>query len=352
MPAMPREFTITRPDVVVPVRVDPTGRNGPTKGQARGRHWRQTSQGFHVPSSVDVTIPEQRIVEAAVALPKNGGVTGWAALRWEGGTWFDGMARGGKTPRPVTLAVGPHDIRPQADFEVSQEHLNLRELTVLDGLSMTTAVRSLCFEMRYAANLREAVKSFCMAAYSDLVSSDEMSAYLAIHTGWDGIPLAREAMPLVEENCWSPPEVDMFLTWTVQAQFGRPLCNHPVFDRRGRHIGTPDLIDPESGVVGQYNGEIHLDGGQRRDDRESEEAYRRVGLEVFTLLRGDFGERGRALDLMLQTRKRARFEAESTRAWTVDLPAWWIPTFTVEQRRNLTPAQRERMLRYRRTPAA
>ena len=346
---MTRRLVIGRPGLVLPVRIDPTGENGPTKGQARGPGWRASSRGLHVPASALEDSPEQRIVEAAAVLPAIGGVTGWAGLRWAGGAWFEGTKRGGTEHRPVPLAVCHHDIRPQPGIEISQEHLDLRDLTELDGLPMTSLVRSLCFEMRYARSERDAAVAFCMAAYSDLVSQSEVWKFLDRHRGWRGTPLVRSAMEVVDENCWSPPEVDMLRAWMRDADLERPLCNHPVFDRQGNHIGTPDLLDPVAGVVGEYEGEVHLDGGQRRVDREKEATYRRAGLEVFTLLRGDFGSSGRAVALMREARKRARFAAESTRAWTVELPSWWIPTFTVEQRRNLTSSDRERVLRYRRT---
>jgi hypothetical protein len=329
------------------VPVDVGGRNGPTKAQARGPHWRRTSRGLYVPSCVDATSPEQRIIEAAAALPVIGGVTGWAGLRWAGGHWFGGVA-GGEV-RPVPLAVGFHDIRPQAGIEVTQEHLDLREVTSLDGLPMTKVERSLGFEMRYAANLRDAAVAFCMAAYSDLVSIEEMNAFLARHRGWDGIRLARGAMTLAEENCWSPQEVRMLLAWLLDADLPKPLCNRPVFDRSGRHIGTPDLLDVEAGVVGEYDSALHLNGGQRRNDRDREEAFRGVGLEYFTILTGDLRDRVRTAERMRRARSRARFEAESRRAWTTELPHWWIPTFTVEQRRDLTPAETARVLGYRLT---
>ena len=73
-------FHVRRPRLVRPVRVDPEGLTGPTRGQARGPGWRRTSQGLHVPAGVDVT-PEQRIVEAAAVLRKDEAVAGWAALR-------------------------------------------------------------------------------------------------------------------------------------------------------------------------------------------------------------------------------------------------------------------------------
>lgn len=176
-----------------------------------------------------------------------------------------------------------------------------------------------------------------------------MNTFFACRRGWDGIRRARAAMALAEENCWSPQEVRMMLVWLLDAGLARPLCNHPVFDRSGRHIGTPDLLDVEAGVAGEYDGTLHLHGGQRRKDRDREEAFRGVGLEYFTILTGDLRDRRRAAERMRLARSRARFEAESRRAWTIELPRWWIPTSSVEQRRNLTPAEQARVLGYRRT---
>jgi len=328
--------------------VDPSGCVGPTRMQARGPHWRRTSRGFYVPADVDNALPEQRIVEASTVLPSAGAITGWAALRWAGGVWFDGLTADGRSRRPVTVVTSTFDIRPQRGIAVSQERLDPRELTSVDGLVVTEPVRSLSFEMRYASSFREAIVCFDMAAYSDLVSIDEMVTYATGHPGWTGIPQMRKALLWVDENSWSPREVTMRLIWVLDAGFPKPLCNHPVFDRFGTLLGIPDLLDPEAGVVGEYDGSLHLEGRQRRRDREREEAFRRVGLEYFTMLRGDAGDRQAMVARMEEARGRASWAAEAKRAWTTDLPPWWTPTFTVEQRRALDQGARERLLRIRR----
>ncbi len=305
-----------------------------------------------MPADVDGSIPEQRIVEAAAVLPAYGGVTGWAGLRWLGGVWFDGLALGGRETLPVTLAVGDSTITSQAGIHVSEEAIAPRDLTVVDGMPVTTAVYAVVFLMRHASDDREASKHLAMAAYSDLVSIDEAAAYAGLRprtglSAWFGIPRCRSGILLAEENCWSPPEFEMLLIWMLDAGFPRPLCNHPVFDRFGNHIGTPDLFDPEAGVVGEYNGALHLEGAQRRRDRTREEAFRRVGLECFTMLAGDSADPNRMADRMHATRSRARWAAPANRDWSIELPPWWIPTFTVEQRRNLDEGQRARLLKVR-----
>jgi hypothetical protein len=301
---------------------------------------------MYVPASVELTT-EQRIVEASCVLPAYGGVTGWAGLHWQKAErWFDGRAPD-ESPRPVTLAVGGDDIRPQPGIRVSAERLDPRDLIVVDGLSLTTAVRSVCFEMRYASSDREAARSLSMAAYYDLVSIDELADYAAQHSGWTGIPQCRRGIPLAEENCWSPAELDMVLIWRIEADLPRPLCNQPMFDLDGRHVGTPDLLDLEAGVIGQYHGGLHLSGTQRAIDERAVERYRDVGLEVFSMLAADRGRAGRMAERMHAARSRARWEAESQRRWTIEQPPWWTATHTVELRRALSAEQQERLLRYR-----
>lgn len=347
-PGPPPRLAVTRPGLVVPVRRDPRGVDGPTPRQVRGRAWRRSSRGLYVPAAVDDSVPEQRIVEAAAVLPEYGGVTGWAALRWFGGVWFDGLAPDGNGRLPVTLATSACDIRPQPGIAVSEEGLDPRYLTELDGLRVTTAARSVLFEMRYARDARDAAVRLSMAAYSDVVSIEEAALCAARHRAWTGIPRARDALSLADENLWSPWEARMFHIWRLDAGLPRPMCNRPVFDRWGRHLGTPDLLDPVAGVVGEFDGGLHLAGAQRRKDRDREELFRSVGLEYFTMFSGDAADPGRVAARMHAVRGRARFAAEAGREWTVDLPSWWIPTFTVEQRRNLDRGQRERLLRLRR----
>jgi hypothetical protein len=247
----------------------------------------------------------------------------------------------------VVLAISGDNIRPQPGITVSEERLDPRDLTVVDGIRVTTPLRSVLFEMRYARDERQAAVELSMAAYHDLVSVDELCAYAGRHNGWTGIPQARAGGALAEENCWSPPEVEMALIWRIDAELPRALCNQPVFDRNGRHVGTPDLLDVEAGVVGQYEGSLHLHGAARDRDVEIEERYRAFGLECFTMRASDRAHPARVAARMRAARSRARWAAESTRAWTIKPPSWWIPTHTVELRRALTPEQRRLMLGYR-----
>jgi hypothetical protein len=299
-----------------------------------------------VPAHTESTL-EQRIVEAAAVLPAYGGVTGWAALRWMGAVWFDGLAAGGRTERPVVLVTADRSIRPQAGFDVSEERLNPRQLTVYAGLRVTTPVRSLFFEMRYAKRPTDAVIAADMAAYSDLVSRDEAAAFALDNPGWTGIGQMRGGVGDMSENAWSPAEVRMRGVWCVEAGLPRPLCNRPVFDLAGRLVGIPDLLDPVAGVAGEYEGGLHLAGAQRAHDVRREGRFRAVGLDPVTMLAGDAENPWPFVARLREAYARAARIPAADRAWTIALPPWWVPTFTVAQRRALTQEQRERYLRLR-----
>lgn len=332
--------------LVWPCRVDETGADGPTRAQARGSSWRSAGWGLYVPSNAPTSV-EQRIVEAAARLPSYGGVTGWAALRWMGGVWFDGLAEGGRAQRPVALATADSAIRSCGDTSVSEERLDPTELTAYAGLVVTNPARSLFFEMRHARSPVAAHVAADMAAYSDLVSQREATAVAYRNPGWTGIGRMRAALEDMEENAWSPAEVVMRTVWCDLAGLPRPVCNRPVFDLTGRHVGTPDLFDPVVGLVGEYDSALHLEGAQRARDLHREGLFRDLGLEYVTMLAADLRRPDAFVARLRQAYLRASRRVHADREWTTELPAWWLPTFTVEQRRALDDEQRERLLRLR-----
>ncbi len=341
-------FHPERPGLVRPVRVDPRGQAGPTRAQARSSSWRRTSHGWYLPAEVSSVVPEQRIVEAAAVLPDGYAVTGWAALRWLGARrWFDGRRPDGSR-RPVTLVTGSSDVKAQAGIAVSQERLDPRQVVVVDGLAVTMAARSVCFEMRYAADARRAARILSMAAYDDVVSIDEADAFATPGlNGWTGVPRCRAGILLASESCWSPTELDMALVWQLDGERPRPEANLPLFDLRGRHLLTPDLIDPLAGVAGEYEGDVHLDRAQRARDIRREALSRDIGLEVVIMTAADRDDPYPFLGRLYQAYARAEAHASRPRRWTPEAPPWWVPTRTVAQRRALTDDQRRRFLAYR-----
>jgi hypothetical protein len=330
---------------VLPVRVDPTGQAGPTKREAAGPEWRRSSRGWHVQSYVEQT-PAQRVAELGMLLPaKYGSVTGWGSLTWRGGWWFTGT-RTDRSFLPVPLALARHLLRWQPGMRLCEERWDPAEVEVVDGLPVASAVRAACFEARYAPDLESAVVALDLAAFHDLVSIEEAADWMLRHPSYTGIEQGRQAVGLADENAWSPTEPSMRLEW-LRAGFPCPLTNRPIFDRSGRHIATPDLVDPHAGVVGEYNGGLHLEGQRRYADIKRDATYRSLGLEPVEMVAGDLSRRWEFRQRLAAAYARAESRPVADRRWTLELPPWWTPTFTVEQRRALSQSERQRLLKNR-----
>jgi hypothetical protein len=279
-------------------------------------------------------------------VPRHGAVTGWASLAWHHGWWFSGSQRDGATFTPVPIALSRHWIRPQPGILLCEERLDIREIAVVDGLRVTLPTRSVCFAMRYAPNLESAVTLLDLTAFHDLVSVAEAGEWAATHPSYTGIDQCRRAVVLADENAWSPTEVAMRLEWCA-AGFPTPLTNRPVFDLNGDHIGTPDLIDPIAGVVGEYDGAMHLAGSRRYKDLRREAVFRSHGLEQVSMMSPDLSDRLGFRTRLREAYSRAERLPASARQWTLERPPWWPATFTVEQRRALTERERKTWLRHR-----
>jgi hypothetical protein len=310
-------------DLVRPIRVDPKGVDGPTPNQARGPRWRQTSPGLFVPSTVDASRVEQRIFEQGHRIRTQGAVGSWAALRWYGAAYFEGTDHDGDL-LPVPLLQSGRRLRSETRAVVEQSQLSQSERVQVADMWVTTVQRAL-FDVMRAATLREAVVAMDMTAAARLISVSLMTQYVAHRPAWSGVPLVRKALALSTNDSRSPMETRMRLVWILDALLAPPRCNVPVFSLGGTLLGYPDVLDVESGTIGEYDGADHKEGERHRLDVEREQRYRDHGLEYFTVVGGDIRDRRKVAERMHSTRARAKFLPEDQRRWTLEPPAWWKP---------------------------
>lgn len=310
--------------LVLPVPVDPTGRSGPTKSQAAGPGWRQTSRGLHVPAHVDSSVPEQRILEQSMRLPPGGAVTGWGSLRLQLAAFFDGRAFESGALLPVPLAVGRRGgPRGDAAARLIREPLEQHEIVRRQGIPCTVVCRAVFDAMREPDDWRESVVAMDMAAAAGLASIAQVARYTESHRGWRRSRQVTKALGHASERSRSPNETRSRLIWEVDAGLPRPLVNAPIFTRDGKLVAVADLLDPVAGVVGEYDGSDHLRITRRSRDIRREDALRELGLEYFTVMRPDLDDRGGTADRMRATRARAGFVNESERRWTLQPPPGW-----------------------------
>jgi hypothetical protein len=302
---------------VVPVPVDPGGRSGPTRAQARGKGWRTTTRGLFVPAGTNGDLPEQRILEQSMLLPTVGAVTGWAGCRLFGGNFFDGLAGDGSTLLPVPLAIGPGgNIRPQPGIVLCFDRLPLVDVVRRHGIRTVPATRATFDAMRLAPGMRSAVVVLDMAVAARITSIERVAAYTLAHPGLTNIAQLRIALPHAREGSRSPRETRLRLVWCLDAGLPRPEVNCPVHDREsGRLLGIADLLDLEAGLAVEFDGADHRLVGQHTRDVEKDEAFRSRGLELCRVTGPDLRDRALVVRRLLTARRRALFEPPETRAW-------------------------------------
>ncbi|MEO7352625.1 MAG: hypothetical protein ABIR34_05605 [Marmoricola sp.] len=185
--------------------------------------------------------------------------------------------------------------------------------------------RALFDELRFMSSLREAVVVLDMAAAARVISVKLFTQYVELRPAWTGVPFVREVVALASDHSRSPQESRMYLVWVLDAGLDPPLCNVPVFDRRGKLLGYPDLLDPVSGTIGEYDGADHKARDRRRSDITREQRFRDHGLEYFTVVEGDLPDRDRVVRRMQAACARARFLPADQTLWTLTPPPGWRP---------------------------
>lgn len=328
--------------LVRPVPLDPTGASGPTRGQARGPRWRQSTHGLYVPSEVPL-VPEQRVLEQSMLLPSGGAVTGWAALRMLRANFFDGVEPDGVTRRPVPLVTGPEvHRRDRGEVTFCRDRIAADEVVRRYGVPCTIPERATFDEMRKSGDLRAAVTALDMAAAGEVTSLRRMGRYVDAHPGWQGVELARSALGLADEHSLSPRETELRLIWVLDARRPRPLANRAVFDRRtGRLLGYADLLDPEAGVVGEFDGGEHAGTRRRSRDAGRDVSFRDHGLEVFRVTSLDLLDRRTVLHRIESSYHRAQHVPRDRRTWTLEPPPGWEPAPSLDELLDTRDALRE-----------
>lgn len=321
---------IEAPRFVLPV--PPGGEQGPTPGEARGRRWRRTSRHLYVPADAVVDQPAQRIVEAAGHLSGGGAVTGWASLHLAGARYFEGTdSRGGLLPVPLCFGRERHRRTPD-DVPVDRRRLDDDEIEVRCGVRCTVVHRAMRDEIRGRPTLLGAMCVVEMACYAELTSLARFRAYVVERTRG----LERTRLLAILDSCVegaeSPQEVWLRTVWVGPAGLPPPLVNRNVYDRHGRFLARPDLLDETDGFVGEYDGPHHRETETRRNDLGREDRLRRNGLEFFSVVGGEKDE----VDVVARihdTRARARASGRP-RTWTL-VPRPGVREFSLDERIDL-----------------
>ncbi len=275
--------------VVAPVRVDPTGETGPTKGQAQGPSWRATSYGLYVPAHVGPDPVEQRIVEQGASL-RRGVVTCWAALRLLGGGYFDGLARDGETRLRVQVAANGDRLRSSADVDVRRVAVGEDQVLVRYGVRCAAPERALFDAVRWSDSLEDRVVAIDMAAAAKITSPRRLRDFVLARRDVHGRMLVIEALEWAAEAVESPQETRLRLIWRRHFHWPTPMVNRTVVDDAGRVLGKPDLIDPILEMGAEFDGAVHRTRSRHRRDVRRLDDFLNAGLEIASFVGADLDD--------------------------------------------------------------
>jgi hypothetical protein len=288
----------------------------------QGRAWRRSSHGCYVPADIAITT-HQRIVEAAARLPGYGAVGGWAAAHWLGVTWLGGEGPGG--PVPVLLNIGDcGNIRPSPGVTVCRSRLTAADIVQVEGLWVTTPIRTAFDGARLATSLTEATVFIDMMIASGIVSIAEIMAYAAVHrAAWKGVGQVRDACRFADERSASPMETRLRMLWMLRAQLPRPLVNVPIFTWNSELFGIVDLLDPDAGTVGEYDGGQHRELDAHTADNVREEELEALGLVVTRVTSLNMRSPDETAARLMRAWERGERRDRSRDRWTLIQPEWY-----------------------------
>ena len=297
---------------------------GVSRDTTRGPRWRRTSRGYFVPVQQGEPTTAQRILDVAPLVPDTGALTGWAAAYVHGANLLDGRDPETMAPLKITINLG-RDLGRASTERISyrREHLPPRDRLTVHGLQVTTPARTAFDGARFAGDLVEAVAFLDQATHLLLVTLAELAGWAQRPAPWQGLAQFRRALGLADPASANPWESRLRMFAMLCAGLPRPLVNQPVFDVEQNFLGVPDLLDPEAGLVIEFDGQDHRLRRRHQSDNIREEKLELVNLTVCRVDSLDLHQ-----PVPLRERLRARRNQGLTRdrsrdRWTLEQPAWW-----------------------------
>jgi hypothetical protein len=231
----------------------------------REGHLRRMLQSVYVTASV-VDGLELRCKALALVAPPGAVVTDWTAVwLWTGMLpWGDHLR---VPPVSVFLHAGQGRLR-NGLVDSGERSFVGRDLAVVDGLTVTTPLRTACDVGRLSH------RDLAMAGLDALLrhgsfTLEEVLAELDRFRRQRGVVQLRLLAPLAISESGSAAESVLRLRWLDLASLPRPEPQVPVVDDRGREVYYLDLGVPALRFAAEYDGEeFHTSEEDREHDAD------------------------------------------------------------------------------------
>jgi hypothetical protein len=273
--------------------------------ESAGPLWRSPYRDVHVWSATDPDLPLQRALDAAGLVPPDGALGGWAAAQIGGVVELDG--RIGSESVPVLLCLPPQVRRRRGPgVRPLRSPLDPEDVTELAGVRVTVPVRT-AFDIARTSSLLQAVTALDLLCRGRPEFLDAVRAYAEARSRWLGVPRVRAALRLASPMTRSPRETAFRLFWLLECGLPTPEVNAAVRGHDGHLLGLGDLLDPASGLLGEYDGAGHRAEIQHALDNAREEGFEDQGLTVVRVSNPDLARfRQRTRQRLVSGWRRAR----------------------------------------------
>lgn len=298
---------------------------GISRKRQRGPNWNHPYQGITRPKTASAAPELLRISDAVALLTGNCALGGWASLRVQGNTWFDGGSPGaGQQDILIHCGVGSQ-LRARPGIQPFEGLLYEDELISLEHYEVSTMARAVYDEMRMARGWRNAVAALDMAISTTALTPHTTLARVArvidSHHKTRGLVQARKALGFASSRSASPWETRTRLIAQVDAGIAGLMVNAPVFDRYGTLLGIADLLDPLTGLVIESDGADHRAIAAHSGDNIREEKFERALMVVVRVTSIEHADRI-AIAARIRAAQRDARRTPHDR-WTLEKPDWW-----------------------------
>lgn len=285
----------------------------------------RAARGLWMVVGSDPADPGTRVLLAITAAPDDAVVGGWAAARVHERRrlgrsevpQFDGAWGSPDAPEPVLLLVPPETRLVARPFHrVVRTPVAAAERERVDGIEVTTPLRT-AFDLARLSPLPQAVAAIDRLRALRLVDPDQLAELLEERRHLTGAARGRRAVALSTDGVESRQESAMRLLW-CEAGLRPPTANAVIRDARGGFVARVDVLDPDVGLVGEYDGAVHASAQQRSSDAARQQRLERLGLVVVRATAADLATRAARAEWcrLLRDAHRRAVPRASAGAWT------------------------------------
>ncbi|TCK21166.1 DUF559 domain-containing protein [Pseudonocardia endophytica] len=179
---------------------------------------------------------------------------------------------------PAEITVAEHVLRSRAGVTVRRGELHPDEVTMVDGLLVTTPLRT-AFDLGRRLEFVEAVVAVDALARVHRFPPDLLLGVAVRYPRRRGVSRLTDVLSAADARSSSPPETRLRLVLTG-AGLPRPAVQHPVLDDDRRRAVWLDLAYPRHRLGIEYDGGDHLDPKQVVKDIERHTRLAAAGWRV------------------------------------------------------------------------